>query len=96
MSACVGSQKKIYIDFVFFLNFIFSFLRSNKPYLPAGDVASKIDEICSSEKITKNHVFQNLEEKFKILQAFNLSFQHSVPNSQLHEINSIGSINQIL
>ncbi|KAJ6649868.1 39S ribosomal protein L50, mitochondrial [Pseudolycoriella hygida] len=68
------------------------YLRSQKSYTPPSDVLDKIDNILSSSSITDTSKSLNLTEKFHILKSFDETFNHSVPNSQLHEISCIDDI----
>ncbi|XP_004526980.1 39S ribosomal protein L50, mitochondrial [Ceratitis capitata] len=72
------------------------FLRSHKPYNPPANVAEKVREICSNLQISyaDQYKLSNLEEKFTFLNACFQGFQHSVPNSQVHELQSIGDVVQ--
>ncbi|XP_014094238.3 large ribosomal subunit protein mL50 isoform X1 [Bactrocera oleae] len=70
------------------------FLRSQKPYRPPQNVPDKVRSICNNLKISfaNDYKLENLEEKFKFLDACFQDFQHSVPNSQIHELESIGDV----
>lgn len=78
-------------QYVTFSNF-HSFLRSTKPYSPSIDVQQKVKAICATLQIPEasSHKLTNLEEKFKFLEACCIDFHHSVPNSQVHELNTVG------
>lgn len=88
--------------FVFFSRFFFSnrkrfckfsfnsYLRSQKPYTPPSDVSAQINSILASSNVTDRSTKLEMLEKFNILKAFDDAFKHSVPNSQLHEIVSVG------
>lgn len=70
------------------------FLRSQKPYHPPKNVADRVQSICNNLKISfaNDYQLEKLEEKFKLLDACFLDFQYSVPNSQVHELQSIGDV----
>ncbi|XP_055914817.1 uncharacterized protein LOC129948033 [Eupeodes corollae] len=70
------------------------FLRPFKSYEAPNDAADKINAICTSLNISSKNDYKlsNLEEKFKVLDACFKDFQHSVPNSQVHEINTIADV----
>jgi len=69
------------------------FLRSYKPYSPPADITSKFLSTCSSvlgrdialEEL-RDVKLDNLEEKFKVLEALSATFNHSVHNSRLGNI----------
>ncbi|XP_055841737.1 uncharacterized protein LOC129908924 [Episyrphus balteatus] len=70
------------------------FLRPFKPYDAPNDAVDKISAICASLNISSktDYKLSNLEEKFKILDACFKDFKHSVPNSQVHEINTVADV----
>ncbi|XP_054732400.1 39S ribosomal protein L50, mitochondrial isoform X1 [Anastrepha obliqua] len=72
------------------------FLRSHKPYEPVQNITDKVRAICINLKISTSTEYKltNLEEKFRFLDACFKDFQHSVPNSQVHELQSIGDVIQ--
>lgn len=74
----------------FFVISFNSYLRSQKSYTPPSDISDKVNLILSSSNVTDKSKKLEMAEKFNILKAFNDTFDHSVPNSQLHEISSIG------
>ncbi|XP_055377099.1 39S ribosomal protein L50, mitochondrial [Condylostylus longicornis] len=65
------------------------FLRSIKSYEPPENVAEKIKQITSQTQIES---ITNIDNKFKLLSACFEEFKHSVPNSALHEIETIDDI----
>ncbi|XP_037933454.1 39S ribosomal protein L50, mitochondrial-like [Teleopsis dalmanni] len=70
------------------------FLRSHKPYDAPADAVEKVHSICSTLQIPNKNEYKlnNLEEKFKFLEACFASFNHGVPNSQVHEVQTIGDV----
>ncbi|XP_037044582.1 39S ribosomal protein L50, mitochondrial [Bradysia coprophila] len=70
------------------------YLRSQKPYTPPTDVSEKIASLLSSFGVNNKTNKLEMSEKFNILKAFDDTFDHCVPNSQLHEINTIVDIVQ--
>ncbi|XP_067645165.1 large ribosomal subunit protein mL50 [Eurosta solidaginis] len=72
------------------------FLRSQKSYSPGSNIVEAVHAICDNLKIPKSigYKLKNLEEKFRILDACYKNFQHSVPNSQVHEMQSIDDVVQ--
>lgn len=67
------------------------YLRPIKPYTPPEDVQSKVLELAkSSNLINPKQKFSSNEQKFQFLAACFGAFKHSVPNSRLHEIESVG------
>ncbi|KYN00108.1 39S ribosomal protein L50, mitochondrial [Cyphomyrmex costatus] len=72
------------------------FLRSQKSYEPPEDVAERIDKICESQTIPVNNDTK-LEDhvlRFKLFVACEEEFKHSIPNSLLYTIESIGDLKQ--
>ncbi|XP_018361739.1 PREDICTED: 39S ribosomal protein L50, mitochondrial isoform X1 [Trachymyrmex cornetzi] len=72
------------------------FLRSQKSYTPPENVVERIDRICESQTILVNDDTK-LEDpvlRFKLFVACEKEFKHSVPNSLLYTIESIGDLKQ--
>lgn len=69
-----------------------SYLRFQKPYAPPENVREMIHEICNSLEIScsGDHELSNSQEKFHLLNECFAEFNHSVPNSGLFEIQTIG------
>ena len=69
-----------------------NYLRSQPPYAPPGNVTEMIHEICNSLEIScsGDHELTNSQEKFHLLNECFAEFKHSVPNSVLFEIQTIG------
>ncbi|EGI57882.1 hypothetical protein G5I_14069, partial [Acromyrmex echinatior] len=70
----------------------FRFLRSQKSYEPSENAAERIDRICENQTIPvsddtklEDHVL-----RFKLFVACEREFKHSIPNSLLYTIESIG------
>lgn len=72
----------------------YRFLRPLKSYQAPSNVAEKVQSICATLQISNkpDYSLKNLEEKFKFLQACFKDFQHSVPNSQVHELKTVGKL----
>ncbi|KAG7209055.1 hypothetical protein KM043_015212 [Ampulex compressa] len=70
------------------------FLRSHKPYEPPKDVLSRIDTICERQNIPLNNdtKLEDSVTRFKVLVACEEDLKHSVPNSLLHSIETIGDL----
>nr|XP_022903460.1 39S ribosomal protein L50, mitochondrial [Onthophagus taurus] len=71
------------------------FLRSQKDYNPPNDLNQRLNTIITSvigsvETTTK----LNTQQKFVILNNCCEEFQHSVPNSLLHKIETVGDVYQ--
>ena len=68
------------------------FLRPHKSYSPSNEIVNKVQAICSTLQIpnSKEHKLSTMEEKFKLLNGCHQELRHNVPNSQLHEIKTIG------
>lgn len=78
--------------FWFVFNDFVRFLRPLKSYNAPSNAAEKIQDICSTLKIPNKQEYslKSLEEKCKFLQACFVDFQHGVPNSQVHELKTVG------
>ena len=68
------------------------YLRSLKPYTPPANVTEMVHEICSSLDMScsGDHELTNSQDKFHLLNECFTEFKHSVPNSTLFEIQTIG------
>lgn len=68
------------------------FLRPHKTYEAPSNVAEKVQAICATLQMSnkQDYSLKSLDEKFKFLQACFNDFQHSVPNSQVHELKTVG------
>lgn len=71
---------------------MYRFLRSHKPYNVPTDAADKVRAICGAMQISTNSEYKlkSLEEKFKFLEACFADFKHTVPNSQIYEVKTVG------
>lgn len=72
------------------------FLRSIKPYDPPTDVNERIDKICTSQEISTDDTAK-LEGgllRFQIFAACAEEFRHSVPNSLLCIIETVGDLKE--
>ncbi|KAH8317234.1 hypothetical protein KR074_006709, partial [Drosophila pseudoananassae] len=67
------------------------FLRPHKPYTPPVDAADRIRSVASSLQL-KGDTLGDLSEKFKLLSACFQELKHGVPNSQVHELNTISDV----
>ncbi|XP_017043437.1 uncharacterized protein LOC108089591 [Drosophila ficusphila] len=67
------------------------FLRPHKPYTPPADAADRIRSVAASLQL-KSDELGNLSEKFEFLAACFNELQHGVPNSQVHELRTIGDV----
>lgn len=66
------------------------YLRPNKSYSPPGNVKQKILELAKSNNLANpKQKFANNQQKFEFLAACFTAFKHGVPNSRLHEIESV-------
>lgn len=71
------------------------FLRPHKPYAPVNDAAERVRAIASQLQMTNGgdqRKLTNLEEKFKFLAACFEELNHGVPNSQVHELNTVADV----
>ncbi|KAH8371513.1 hypothetical protein KR093_007797 [Drosophila rubida] len=71
------------------------FLRPNKPYTPANDAAERVRSVATQLQMGNGgdqRKFSDLNEKFKFLSACFEQLQHSVPNSQVHELATVGDV----
>lgn len=76
------------------IDLIFRYLRSQKSYTPSENVLEQINTIlkgCSTNiSITTNNEVLSINDKYRILNDCFQCFNHGVPNSQVHEINTVG------
>lgn len=72
----------------------FRFLRSQKEYTPPEDLTTKLDGLFKSVVGTTavDHKLGNLQQNFQLLIACEKEFNHAVPNSQLHEMRTLGDV----
>ncbi|XP_041977001.1 39S ribosomal protein L50, mitochondrial [Aricia agestis] len=70
------------------------FLRPNKPWDPPADIEKQIDEICSKNGLRSDSEFESLEKKFVVLKLCFEETGHSVPNSLLHTIETVGDLKE--
>ncbi|XP_060659963.1 large ribosomal subunit protein mL50 [Drosophila nasuta] len=71
------------------------FLRPNKPYAPVQDAAERVRAVATKLQLSNGgdqRKFSDLSEKFKFLSACFEELQHSVPNSQVHELTTVGDV----
>lgn len=66
----------------------FRYLRPYKPYVPKDNVAQEITQLAASLNIPAQRL--SIEQKFDLLNTCFQNFSHSVPNSQIHEIHTLG------
>uniref|UniRef100_A0A6M2DHE5 Large ribosomal subunit protein mL50 n=1 Tax=Xenopsylla cheopis TaxID=163159 RepID=A0A6M2DHE5_XENCH len=69
------------------------FLRPQKAYDPPTDADSKVTEVCESLNIAVDNKtkLQGLD-KFNVLNSCSAVFKHSIPNSLLFEIETVGDV----
>ncbi|KAF5291459.1 hypothetical protein FQR65_LT01770 [Abscondita terminalis] len=70
------------------------FLRSQKGYNPPENVRNKVNHILEGIIGTKDDNFRldDLNKRFEIFQACSNEFQHSIPNSLLHVVQTVGDL----
>ncbi|EDW79263.1 uncharacterized protein Dwil_GK25552 [Drosophila willistoni] len=69
------------------------FLRPHKPYAPPPNAGDIVRSLASTLKLSGDqHKFGDLKNKFKFLSACQQEFNHSVPNSQIHEMETISDV----
>lgn len=73
------------------LMFNFSYLRAQNPYAPPKNVPLLVDKLKESANLTTgfNGKKFSLADKFDFLTLCGKEFNHTVPNSVLHEINTM-------
>uniref|UniRef100_A0A6P4FWM9 Large ribosomal subunit protein mL50 n=1 Tax=Drosophila rhopaloa TaxID=1041015 RepID=A0A6P4FWM9_DRORH len=67
------------------------FLRPHKPYSPPANAAERVRSVAAALQL-KSDQLGNLSEKFEFLAACFQELQHGVPNSQVHELRTIGDV----
>lgn len=79
-----------------FFGLFYRYLRPQNPYNPPENVPDIVEELktSSNTKTGHNGTKFNLADKFNFLMICAEKFQHTVPNSVLHEINTIGNVDQ--
>ncbi|XP_017781585.1 PREDICTED: 39S ribosomal protein L50, mitochondrial isoform X2 [Nicrophorus vespilloides] len=70
------------------------FLRSQKDYSPPADVNDRLSAIAKTVLGTSDGRLTDLNAKFEFLNACFGEFQHGVPNSLLHTIESVDDVKQ--
>lgn len=72
----------------------YRYLRSQKPYTPPENVSGKINTILKNFStpitIKTNGDVLSIGDKYRILNECFQCFQHGVPNSQVHEMKTVG------
>ncbi|XP_052897606.1 39S ribosomal protein L50, mitochondrial [Anopheles moucheti] len=67
------------------------YLRAIKPYTPPENVSEQVLEIAKENKLNDTkQPFGGMEQKFAFLSACGKTFGHWVPNSMLHELETVG------
>ncbi|XP_063699542.1 large ribosomal subunit protein mL50 [Culicoides brevitarsis] len=66
------------------------YLRPHKPYDPPSDASSKVQAIAQELNVTEK--LGSPKEKFEFLNKCFLAFNHIVPNSRLHEIQTVDDV----
>lgn len=71
--------------------YCFRYLRAQNPYKPPKNVPLLVDKLKESANLTTGFSGKkfSLEDKFNFLTLCANEFDHTVPNSVLHEINTI-------
>ncbi|XP_015435788.1 PREDICTED: 39S ribosomal protein L50, mitochondrial [Dufourea novaeangliae] len=72
------------------------FLRYNKDYRPPEDVYTRINKICENQAISTNDKtkLEDPIQRFNLFLACEKELQHSVPNSMLCSIETIGHLKE--
>ncbi|XP_012255843.2 39S ribosomal protein L50, mitochondrial [Athalia rosae] len=72
------------------------YLRPQKPYSPSADVVQRLDKICNDEGLEINDEtrLDDLTSRFKLLNACYKEFNHYVPNSLLHTVETLADLRQ--
>lgn len=85
-------QKRSFI--VCKLSFFRSFLRAQKPYTPPSDLNSTLSTIFNQLFATDDAqtAIPTAAQKFALLHRCSEELQHSVPNSLLHTMKSLGDV----
>lgn len=88
--------RKILLEFrIYSYNFVFnfSFLRSQKEYIPPNDIHNKLNGIFTT-CLGSTELSSNIDskKKFELLSSCFKEFNHGVPNSLLHTINTLKDI----
>lgn len=65
-------------------------MRPNKPWDPPADIQETVLKICAKNGLNANSEFDSLEVKFTVLKSCFEETGHSVPNSLLHTIETVG------
>ncbi|CAG9773766.1 unnamed protein product [Ceutorhynchus assimilis] len=70
------------------------FLRSQKSYLPPKTLEADLQELFNQTlgKTELNLKISNLDQRFKLFAACANKFNHSIPNSQLHQIETLEDV----
>ncbi|XP_054016171.1 uncharacterized protein LOC128896744 [Hylaeus anthracinus] len=70
------------------------FLRYQKAYNPPANVSDQIDQICRDQTITTDSdtKIEDPLQRFNLFLACEQEFQHSIPNSVLFSIETIGNL----
>lgn len=79
------------------LSIVCRYLRAQNAYTPSKNVQGIVAELKTSSKLKSgcNGTQFNLADKFNFLLSCAEKFQHTVPNSILHEITTIGNDNNL-
>lgn len=92
-AASLQNCSKIYVRFVrsdFCTKSFCRFLRPYKPWNPPVNVDETVLKICTDNGLTPVSEFDSLDTKFRVLKACFEETGHSVPNSLLHSIETVG------
>lgn len=74
------------------MNIFYRFLRSQKSYEPPKDASERIDRICEGQAVSARDDAELRDPvlRFKLFVACEQEFEHSIPNSLLYTIESVG------
>lgn len=86
------SDALLYILWLLTLPTLNRYLRSQKPYKPPGDAGQKVLGICERVLGTQapNATFPSAQDKWKVLTQCSQALGHTLPNSLLHRVTSVG------
>lgn len=94
----LASKGYNYYYFFFYYHLLmcitfFRYLRSQLPYEPPTNYEQIVKTIGTSHKLNEpTDGFKSLEQKFNVLSTCAKQLNHSVPNYQLHEMETLGDV----
>ncbi|KAJ8927262.1 hypothetical protein NQ314_020313 [Rhamnusium bicolor] len=70
------------------------FVRAQKDYFPPADLDSKLENIFKSivGSTTDETSLTDINQRFKVFTACSKEIGHTIPNSQLHDIETLGDV----